>query len=295
MSTAILKIVPVRPTNQGERAGMEVRMTYVDELQTLPALPLSALRILEMIEDPNTSTADLARVVETDPILSAQAMRLANSAYNGMDGAVSSAGRAVVLLGFTTVRALATAAVCGLIGSHQDNVQRGFWPHAIAVALGASVVARRTAVPPGDAFSAGLVHDLGALLLQRRHGDAYKRVVDLSVRDNAGLLSREWKAFGTTHTEVTAEVLRDFNLPAAFVRAMEDHHVPLAQATQPLTKVLIAGEALAREFENVAPHEPVAPLRAVLGEVGLERVAHKELLDEMRREALVLGRFLKIQ
>ncbi len=56
-----------------------------------------------------------------------------------------------------------------------------------------------------------------------------------------------------------------------------------------------AGEALAREFENVAPHEPVAPLRAVLGEVGLERVAHKELLDEMRREALVLGRFLKIQ
>lgn len=269
-------------------------MTYVVELQTMAAMPLSASRILAMIDDPNTSTADLARVVETDPLLSAQVMRLANAAFNGMDATVSNAGRAVVMLGFTTVRALAAAAVCGLIGDHEGGVQRGFWPHAIAVALGASTIARRTAVPPGDAFSAGLLHDLGTLLMQRRHGERYKKVADSASRDPSTLLSKEWKAFGTTHAEVTAEVLREFNLPPAFVQAIEDHHVPLAQATQPLTKVLIAGEAVARESERLAEHEPVAPARAALAEIGLERVSPTELVDELRREARSLARFLRI-
>src|SRR5688572_13895104 len=100
-----------------------------------------------MVDDPHASTADLARLVETDPALSAQVMRMANSPYYGLSGNVASAGRAVVLLGFTTVRALAVSGACSLLSSERDDLfPPGFWPHAVTTGVAAAAVARRLGV-----------------------------------------------------------------------------------------------------------------------------------------------------
>ena len=131
------------------------------DVAELAAQPLAALQVLRVVEDGRASSADLARVIEADPGLSARVMRLANSPYYGLSRRVGSASRAVVLLGFSAVRALAVSAAYGLLVDETNDGLPGFWSHCVCAAVGASCVARIAGAPMNDAFSAGLLHDVG--------------------------------------------------------------------------------------------------------------------------------------
>lgn len=270
-------------------------MGLTDELHRLPAQPISAARVLRMADDPHASTADLARLVETDPALSAQVMLLANSPYYGLSHHVGSAGRAVLLLGFTTVRALAVRSACTLLTSTDGHLfPPGFWPHAVATGVAAAAVARRLAAPAHEAFSAGLLHDVGAALLYRRDPDAYQRVLDAGDLDAASLFDLERRAFGTTHPELGAEALRAWRLPPAFVAAVRHHHLDPQDVAAPLTRSVMIGESLARAIAPVALHEPTLPPRTALAAVGLRSVEVTSLTREIEREMAQLGHFLEI-
>ena len=86
----------------------------ITEVTQLPVQPGAAMRLLWMLEDPRTSAADLGRLIESDPALSTQVIRLANTAFYGLSGKVSSAWRAVTVLGLATVRAIATTSAFDL-------------------------------------------------------------------------------------------------------------------------------------------------------------------------------------
>ncbi|MER3453379.1 MAG: hypothetical protein C4344_07060, partial [Acidimicrobiia bacterium] len=132
--------------------------TLAKELIRLPAQPVAAVRVLKMVEDPRASAADLARLIEADPALSARVIRLANAPYYGLARRVSSASRAVVLLGFSTVRAIAVSAACGLLDDHVRAGSSRAWLHSLTTAAASSVVARALGYPTPDAFSVGLLH-----------------------------------------------------------------------------------------------------------------------------------------
>ncbi|MCU1345000.1 MAG: putative signal transduction protein [Acidimicrobiia bacterium] len=257
----------------------------------LGAQPLSAMRVLALAEDPNASTAELGRVVESDPVLSLQVLRLANSAAYGLGGSVGSATRAVSLLGFTTVRALAVAAVCDLADDDSDEqrFEPGFWSHSVATAIGASVIARRTAVSPTDAFTAGLLHDLGAAVLYYRHGRAFASVRELAGGSSARLLEGEREAFGTTHPEVAADLLASVGVPASLTQAVRQHHLPLHAVTGSLAKVVAAGGALASLYEPAGAFDPGPDLAEGLAVIGLIHVSAKELLGDLHAEARLLS------
>lgn len=261
------------------------RSRYFEDYLALAAQPLSAMRVLELAEDPNASTAEMARVVEADPILTAQVMRMANSAGYGLSGTVTSANRAVSLLGFTTVRALAVTAVCGLMDNTPAQYEPGFWAHAAAAALGAEVVARRTAVPPHDAFSAALLHDLGCAILFRRHGNGYRTVRELASSSTARLLEGERAAFGTTHVEVGVDLLQHLRMPHQIVSAVAQHHDSPQQLTGSVPKVVAAGAALAEIYERGAAYDPGPDLGEVLGVLGLSHVSPRDLLADLHAEA----------
>src|SRR5437763_15635937 len=100
------------------------------------------MQVLRLVEDARASSADLARVIETDPALSARVMRLANAPYYGLSGKVGSASRAVVLLGFSAVRALAVSAASGLLDDEADLDPTGFASRSIVDTAATSVVTR---------------------------------------------------------------------------------------------------------------------------------------------------------
>src|SRR5947209_7188253 len=110
------------------------------------------MQVLRIVEDPHASSADLARVIEADPALAARVMRLANAPYYGLTRRVGSAARAVVLLGFSAVRAIAISAASSLLSEEVDLGPTGFWTHSVTTAIGASVVAKQVGGPIADAF-----------------------------------------------------------------------------------------------------------------------------------------------
>ena len=137
---------------------------YTQELLAFAAQPAAAEQVLRIVGNPMAGAADVARVVETDPALAARVMRLANSPYYGAPRRVSNTRHAIVMLGFDTVRGLAVSAACSLLDGRVEMGPDGFWRHAITTACAASVIARKVGVTGADAFSAGLLHDIGAVL-----------------------------------------------------------------------------------------------------------------------------------
>ena len=148
-------------------------------------------------------------------------MRLANSPFYGSPRRVSSTRHATVMLGFDTVRALAVSAACSLLDGRAEMGPDGFWRHAITTASAASVIARKVGLSTADAFSAGLLHDLGAVLLHRRDADAFATATESpTVSDQ---VAAELAAFGVTHADEGAAALDAWGFPEPFVEAVALH------------------------------------------------------------------------
>lgn len=264
---------------------------YTRELIDLPAQPTTAELVLEVAGDTRSNASRLAAVIETDIALTARLLRLANSPYYGVPRQVASVANAVVLLGFDAVRALALSAACGM-PSDRDDGPHGFWRHAITTAAASSVVAERVGVAPGDAFTAGLIHDLGSVLLHRHDPVRYSQSQQAGDGRIADILAAELRAFGVTHAQVGAEAAEAWAFPRAFVEAIGNHH-GAAEPVHTLGRVVRVGEALALSIEHVPGHPAEPELDRMLPLVRMADSQADSLRDQTRerieRLADVLG------
>ncbi len=237
-----------------------------DELaRRLPVRPSTATRLFELIDDPDASLSQFAEIVEIDPVLSTRVLRMANSAAYGGRGGVASATRAVMMLGASAVQAITAAAAFPLLSDGVDLGPDTFWPHAMEVGAAASTIAAELEVGAGEAFTAGLLHDIGAVLLHLRDPALYADVVR---RGGERLLDHERSAFGTDHPEVGAAALAKWGFPKSLVEAVRDHHLPLVGAGK-LTKAVAIGEAAVAEAVGLSCHEVSRSLEEVIDECRL--------------------------
>lgn len=257
------------------------------ELQELPAQPSVAMRVVLTANDERSALSELGRLIELDPALTAHVMRLANSAYYGLNTPVSSATRAVTIVGLATARAVATSVAMGLEG---PGVPPGFWEHSAATASAAAVVAPRVGCNRADAFSLGLLHDLGAALLHRVDPQAYAEVTGLVAAGEQSLVIAEIEAFGTSHDQAAAGVLEAWNFPPPFVAAVRSHHDRGRNLVNPMTRVLASAEEISLRLPNAPIHEVVASraMPSNLAEDGLGDGALERLLDQVAGEAAAL-------
>jgi putative nucleotidyltransferase with HDIG domain len=259
-------------------------------LARIPAQPLAAKLILRLVEDPDASTAQLARLVEMDPALSARVMRLANSPHYGVRAGVHSAARAVILLGVSTVRGLAAAAATTLLVEDVDLGPVDYWTHTVSVAAAASVAGNVLGVPENESFTAGLLHDIGTSLFHRADPTGYDAMVGGLVSGGPGLASAELATYGLTHPEAGALALEEWHFPKSFVRAIRTHHDPVASIS-PLAQTIVLGEALADEVEPLGLAEPVPSLVGILSALGVPTNRRLELLARTRSAIATVGEF----
>lgn len=256
------------------------------QLSRMPAQPFAAGLILRLVDDPDASPAQLAQLVEMDPVLSARVMRLANSPHYAARPAVTSASRAVVLLGFTAVRGIAAAAASSLLSDDIDLGPTDYWAHSISVAAAASVAADVLGVAQNEAFSAGLLHDLGCALLHRADPALYKRVCETA--GSSQLESAERDAFGESHSEAGAEALSSWHFPKQFVQAVATHHHSVENVNA-LAQAVILGQSLAERIDALRPSETVQPLDVIVGELGFQSSVRDDLLARARQEIIAIG------
>jgi len=193
----------------------------------------------------------LERLISIDQGMSTRVLNTVNSAYYGFSRKIASIKDAVVLLGFKAVRNLAmTVSVFDLFVGKTDrqNLRRGkWWRHSIDTALCARLIASQASgVSPDEAYTAGLLHDIGKPLLDR-YGDApYEQVEDL-VAQGAPELTAEQQVYGCDHAAVGRAVSLHWGFPEKLVEAIGCHHAESAEGLQdaPLTAVVVLANHVA--------------------------------------------------
>jgi putative nucleotidyltransferase with HDIG domain len=267
----------------------------ITEVTQLPVQPGAAMRLLWMLEDPRTSAADLGRLIESDPALSTQVIRLSNTAFYGLSGKVSSAWRAVTVLGLATVRAIATTAAFDLFSEKGRSVPDEFWEHSVTTAAAAAAIARRVGVQPNDAFSAGLLHDIGTALVFRRAPRRYDTMIEnRAANPDVPLVDIEVEEFGATHAQVGAAALGVMRFPVEMVEAIGGHHTTPGLVPSLLGRLLIAADAVALAVDGI-DFEENAPIGEALEALEVPASAAQGMVDEVRGDQENLSSFLTVR
>ena len=206
---------------------------FIDELKNLPTLPPIAVKILEVASDENSSRTEITRLIETDQSLTSKILRMANSAFLGVSKEVTTVDRATALLGLEFVRSMALSIlVVNTFESdgHEDFNMVEFWHHSFACAIAGELLAKKLNYPrPEEAFVAGLLHDLGKLVLFRWNPDLYESIVRTAKETHSSLLQQEEAQLGIGHTKVAKILMEGWKFPDLLVSAAWLHHQPVAE------------------------------------------------------------------
>ncbi len=212
------------------------------ELEQLPPARAAALRVVQVVDDPSSQAADVAAAAAADPALTTRMLRMANSAYYGLSGRVSSPAFAVTVIGFATVRSLAAVSAAGFVGD--GDLPPGFWARGTATAAGTALVAGRVGADAAEGFCVGILHDLGTALLYR-HDPAVHGALMARATPDEPVHRLEPARYGGTHASLCADVLSSWHFPHELCAAIARHHEQPSVRAAPLRRALQGGIALA--------------------------------------------------
>jgi putative nucleotidyltransferase with HDIG domain len=194
----------------------------------LYTLPQTLIEVLRVTESPDASAHDLSRIILRDAPITARLLRMANSAIYGRSGKVNTVQQAVVLLGFRAVKSVVLSTSVydvfnkNISGAALDLTE--FWRHSLETAATAQLFAAKIGYQPQEeAFVAGLLHDIGLMLMARAFGSGY---ADLAAR---APVSEDWndaerESFGIDHTEAGTIFFAAWSLPQKLIGVIAHHH-----------------------------------------------------------------------
>jgi HD-like signal output (HDOD) protein len=279
-----------------EVSAREVR-ALVGGLVRIPSLPTLYVELTALLQRDDAGMAEVARLIRRDLGLAAQVLKAANAVHFAVRRPVAELGQALMTLGLDSLRALVLFR--GVLSGSELPRLPGFdleqlWSHSFQVAMGL----RNLAVLEGElrqadlAFSVGLLHDVGLLVLAQDPQGRYRAVLERARAGEASLPILERDSFGVDHTQVGAHLLNLWGLPPEFCRPVREHHAPPAEyegfplsAALHVADVLHGGGAAAGVFAEdrwgLHPHvevdaERMARWRACLGAAELDPEAAGE-------------------
>lgn len=206
---------------------MSTVQDFFDEKVRLPSPPAIALKILEAVRQEEHSFGDLAGIIKTDPSLSVRILKLANSSLYGLSQPVDSLAQATALIGTDALKNIALSFV---IVQEFQNAPQGsfdldyFWRRAITAAVAADVLGDAVGHKDQDLFVAGLLQDIGILILFLSHPNDYRSILDEKRVSGERLCTIERERFGCDHTEVGHYLLSSWNLPESISEPIRYHH-----------------------------------------------------------------------
>lgn len=205
----------------------------IEQIDNLPSLPSIVTRLIQVVNSPDTSAEDAAKLIQKDPALTTKMLRLANSAFYGIPRSISSVSSAVVILGFNTIRSLVlSASVMKMFsGSNQPAFEKDrFWKHSIICAIAAKAIVRQfismRMMDPESAFCAGILHDIGKLIFSEFAREDYLEVCAFARDNHLPLLEAERQMLGIGHSDIGRILADKWALPLDLEYALVFHHEP---------------------------------------------------------------------
>lgn len=266
-------------------------------------MPHVTVQVMRLVDDPRASTRDFERVITQDAALAAKVLRMANSAYYGGNGRITTVSRAIAVLGMNTIRTIVMSLTFHAMVHARQRKSRfnrqEYWRHSLATAIAGRVLARlKRSKWDEEVFLAGLLHDIGKLIADQFLPEEMDVFISRSMEMTSGtpeeVLALETKVLGVTHTELGDFAAQKWNLPAAIRTGIACHHDP-SQAEKELFEpaalvhaanclvnqaeigVLIPGiqheiDPAVKEFLAI-PEEQYEPIRLVVAKEVIEAQA----------------------
>ena len=201
-------------------------------IKSFPGMPGTAVKLLGLIDDPAMRVSQIEEILRHDPGLTANVLRMANSAYFGIPSKIGSIRQAVILLG---LKRLIQMVIAACVSAIIDKPVPGYdlppgelWRHSIAVSVAAEGLVKELKVEAAEEiFTAALLHDVGKLVLGEFVKDDFKKI-ESAVSEGVSFEEAETMILGTNHADVGAQILTLWSLPVEIVNAVQWHHKPEA-------------------------------------------------------------------
>ena len=227
----------------------------VAQLHDLPSVPNVYVELVEVIRSDRASIHKIGEVIERDAAMTAKVLQLVNSAYFGIHGQITTAAQAVQLLGLDLVRTLMLSA--HVFSRLNEAAMKRFhlatmWQHSLKVSRFTKAIAAAERVPhtaASEAMTAGILHDVGRIILASCLSDRYAEVLQNAIADKRALVEVEQEALGCTHAEVGAYLLGLWGLPDPIRLAVAFHHRPADAGVRDFGPLALvhAADAIARK------------------------------------------------
>lgn len=217
----------------------------VSDVSDLVSLPEVCVRINEMIENPNSTADSIGKFISQDPALTAKLLRVANSPFYGFSSEIGTVSKAVAVLGTKQIRDLVLATSVSDVFKNMSNeliTIQNFWEHSIYCGLIARIIAYENKKAQGESvFIAGLLHDIGQLIIFSKLPEQAKEALLLSVEgpEDGSLSDAEQQVLGFDHAQVGGELIRHWKLPVALQECVEFHHDPTKAKEAPIEVAII--------------------------------------------------------
>jgi putative nucleotidyltransferase with HDIG domain len=223
---------------------------YINNVRFLPPAPRVVPELMRLLKQPDVDSSKIVRLVSFDPSLTANLLRICNSAFFGSAVPTSDLQEAVTRLGFQQVYQLVAAATgAKLLGAPQKAYgldQGELWKHSVAAAVVAQVLATKLGDDQNQVFTATLLHDIGKVILTQSLENIYLKLIRETEVNQQSLLETEKKLLGVQHAEVGGRLLARWKFPPNIVSAVWFHHTPkAAEAHQRLASYVYVANMIA--------------------------------------------------
>lgn len=239
---------------------------FMARVKELPTLPVIVTRIMQIAKDENSSAKDLGIMISKDQAIASRVLRLANSAFYGYSRTITSIPQAVVVLGFNTVKSLALSASVFAVLSREDSRvsfdREQFWLHAVGCAKACELLARQVRyADPETAFVAGLLHDIGKVVLDRHFHREYEQVVSIARETPRFIGEVEAEVLGFRHDAVGYWLAQSWKFPPLLQEPIRHHHQP--ESGEPggtlLASMVHVGNSITRQMRIGSGGDPLVP------------------------------------
>lgn len=263
----------------------------IEQSSDLASPPLVYRRLMEVINHPRGGAGDIANVIKQDTALTARLLKLVNSAFFSFPRPVETVSQAVSVVGTSQVRDLALAtSVTDLFKGVPSGVidVEGFWKHSLACGVSARVIAGlRNESNVERFFVAGILHDVGRLVLLLRAPDAMREILAHAAEKDSLLYESERELTGFDHARVGGMLMKHWSMPESLAEALAHHHhptraerFPLEAATMHVADVLATALELGSSGERFVP-----PISAgAWSKLGLEPSSIAFAVEEVERQ-----------
>ena len=238
------------PSAKKQQGGEALKKRILATVGDLPPMPQTVFKLREIIANPKSSFKQLAETLEMDQAMAARVLKIANSAYYGLSGKVSSIQHASVVLGHKTLGELMTmAGTSGILANKLEGygLEAGdLWRHSLGVAFGSKIIAnKKNPTLANDAFAAGLIHDAGKLILDRYVLERKEAFEEFMAAGQQSFLSAEKQILGFDHCEIASEACKSWHVPQTLTIPIRYHHYPSQSQGTKLAYIVHMADAMA--------------------------------------------------